>query len=52
MPIHDSIVDAIGNTPLVRLSRIHPQGNLIAKVESTNPGGSIKDRIGLGMVGG
>ncbi len=50
MPIHDSIVDAIGNTPLVRLSRIHPQGNLVAKVESINPGGSIKDRIGLGMI--
>jgi len=48
--IHDSIVDAIGNTPLVRLSRIHPHGNLVAKVESTNPGGSIKDRIGIGMI--
>jgi cystathionine beta-synthase len=50
MQIHDSIVDAIGNTPLVRLSRIHPHGNLVAKVESTNPGGSIKDRIGVGMI--
>jgi cystathionine beta-synthase len=50
MQIHESIVDAIGNTPLVRLSRIHPKGNLVAKVESTNPGGSIKDRIGLGMI--
>lgn len=50
MQIYDSIVDAIGNTPLVRLSRIHPQGNLVAKVESTNPGGSIKDRIGLAMI--
>ena len=50
MEIHASIVDAIGNTPLVRLSRIHPQGNLVAKIESTNPGGSIKDRIGLGMI--
>ena len=50
MHIHESIVDAIGNTPLVRLSRIHPQGNLVAKVESTNPGGSIKDRIGVGMI--
>lgn len=48
--IHDSIVSAIGSTPLVRLSRIHPHGNLVAKVESTNPGGSIKDRIGLGMI--
>ena len=50
MQIHESILDAIGNTPLVRLSRIHPKGNLVAKVESTNPGGSIKDRIGLGMI--
>ena len=50
MHIHDSIVGAIGNTPLVRLSRIHPHGNLVAKVESTNPGGSIKDRIGLAMI--
>jgi cystathionine beta-synthase len=50
MQIHESILGAIGDTPLVRLSRIHPQGNLVAKVESTNPGGSIKDRIGLGMI--
>ncbi|MFV1970375.1 MAG: PLP-dependent cysteine synthase family protein [Acidimicrobiia bacterium] len=50
MDIHESIIEAIGNTPLVRLSRIHPQANLVAKVESTNPGGSIKDRIGLGMI--
>ncbi len=50
MHIHDSIVGAIGNTPLVRLSRIHPHGNLVAKVESMNPGGSIKDRIGLAMI--
>jgi len=50
MQIHESIVDAIGDTPLVRLSRIHPGRNLLAKVESTNPGGSIKDRIGLLMI--
>lgn len=50
MEIHENIVEAIGGTPLVRLSRIHPPGNLVAKVESTNPGGSIKDRIGLGMI--
>lgn len=50
MEIHDDIVAAIGNTPLVRLSRIHPPGNLVAKIESMNPGGSIKDRIGLSMV--
>ena len=50
MDIRASIVDAIGNTPLVRLSRLHPPGNLVAKVEYTNPGGSIKDRIALLMV--
>jgi cystathionine beta-synthase len=50
MEIHDAIVDAIGNTPLVRLSRLHPPGNLVAKIEYMNPGGSIKDRIGLGMI--
>jgi cystathionine beta-synthase len=48
--IHETIVDTIGDTPLVRLSRIHPTGNLVAKVEYMNPGGSIKDRIGLGMI--
>ena len=50
MEIHEDIVDAIGNTPLVRLSRLHQAGNLVAKVESMNPGGSIKDRIGLSMI--
>ncbi len=50
MDIRSDIVDAIGDTPLVRLSRIHPPGNLAAKIESMNPGGSIKDRIGLGMI--
>lgn len=48
--IHDNIVDAIGGTPLVRLSRLHPAGNLVGKIEYMNPGGSIKDRIGLGMI--
>lgn len=50
MQIHDNIVDAIGNTPLIRLGRLHPPGNLVAKVEYMNPGGSVKDRIGLGMI--
>lgn len=50
MDIRDNIVDAIGNTPLVRLSRLHPPGNLVAKIEYMNPGGSIKDRIALGMI--
>ena len=50
--IRDSIVDAIGDTPLVRLSRLGagltPQ--LVAKLESQNPGGSIKDRVGVALV--
>jgi cystathionine beta-synthase len=50
--IKDSILDAIGHTPLVRLSRIgaelRPQ--LVAKVESFNPGGSIKDRIAVALI--
>jgi cystathionine beta-synthase len=50
MEIHEDIVDAIGNTPLVRLGRLHPPGNLVAKIEYLNPGGSIKDRIGLSMI--
>ena len=50
MDIKSNVVEAIGNTPLVRLSRIHPPGNLVAKVEHMNPGGSIKDRIGFGMI--
>jgi len=50
--IKESILEAIGDTPLVRLSRIgaglRPQ--LVAKVESLNPGGSIKDRIALALI--
>lgn len=50
MDVFDDITGAIGDTPLVRLSRLHPPGNLVAKVEYLNPGGSIKDRIGLPMI--
>lgn len=50
MEIYDDVVAAIGNTPLVRLSRLHSAGNLVAKLEHMNPGGSIKDRIALGMI--
>jgi cystathionine beta-synthase len=50
--IKDSILDVIGDTPLVRLSRIGagltPQ--LVAKVEALNPGGSIKDRIAVALI--
>ena len=50
MQIHPSVIDAIGQTPLVRLSRLHPPGNLVAKVEYMNPGGSIKERIAVSMI--
>jgi cystathionine beta-synthase len=50
MTIHENVLDVIGNTPLVRLSRLHPPGNLVAKIEYTNPGGSIKERIAVAMI--
>ncbi len=50
MEIYEDVVAAIGRTPLVRLSRLHPAGNLVAKLEYLNPGGSTKDRIALGMI--
>ncbi|HEX2500330.1 MAG TPA: cysteine synthase A [Methylomirabilota bacterium] len=50
--IADSVLDLIGNTPLVRLNRIIPPGSatILAKVESQNPGGSVKDRIARSMI--
>src|SRR5205823_13928019 len=50
--IADSVLDLIGNTPLVRLSRVTPVGGveLLGKMESLNPGGSVKDRIALAMI--
>ncbi|HSK07150.1 MAG TPA: pyridoxal-phosphate dependent enzyme, partial [Acidimicrobiia bacterium] len=50
MEIFPDVVAAIGNTPLVRLSRIHPPGNLVAKLEHMNPGGSVKERIAVSMI--
>ncbi|UCH84486.1 MAG: cysteine synthase A [Candidatus Latescibacterota bacterium] len=44
----ENILDTIGRTPLVRLGRINP--NIYAKIESFNPGGSVKDRISLAMI--
>ena len=53
----ESVLDLVGNTPLVRLSRItrdlgpvDRQPTLLAKMEMLNPGGSVKDRIGLPMI--
>jgi cysteinyl-tRNA synthetase len=49
---YKSIIEGIGNTPLVEISRLNPNKKvkIFAKVESTNPGGSIKDRTALFMI--
>jgi cysteine synthase A len=52
--IFDSILDTVGDTPLVRLPRLtaalKPKGEVVAKLEFFNPIGSVKDRIGVAMV--
>ena len=52
MEIADSVLDLIGNTPLVRLRRVGADlaCPVVAKVETTNPGGSVKDRPALAMI--
>lgn len=50
MQVFDNVLGAIGWTPLVRVSRLHPPGNLLAKLEFMNPGGNIKERIAVAMV--
>ena len=49
---YNNILDAIGNTPLIKLNHITKdlKANIYAKLEFTNPGGSIKDRIALYMI--
>ena len=50
--IADSVLELIGRTPMVRLHRLPKPGGaaVVAKLESVNPGGSIKDRIALAMI--
>jgi cysteine synthase A len=48
---HNSILDTIGNTPVVKLNHLAPEGiNLFVKVEAFNPMGSVKDRLALGVI--
>jgi cystathionine beta-synthase len=50
--VHETVLDAVGKTPLVRLHRV-TRGiptPVLAKMENLNPGGSVKDRIGLAMI--
>ena len=55
MQVHDSLIELVGNTPLIRLRRVTQELGtdapaVLAKVEYFNPGGSVKDRIALRMV--
>ncbi|RXR08771.1 cysteine synthase A [Pseudoxanthomonas composti] len=51
MALYDNILDTIGNTPIVKLSRLAPAHTTVyAKVESFNPGGSVKDRLALAII--
>ena len=46
-----SILDTVGNTPLIRINKLNPGGaEILVKVESRNPGGSAKDRVGIAMI--
>ncbi|HEX7807912.1 MAG TPA: pyridoxal-phosphate dependent enzyme, partial [Thermoanaerobaculia bacterium] len=50
--IYDNITQLIGNTPLVRLNKVVPEGaaEVVVKLESFNPLSSVKDRIAISMV--
>ena len=51
MQVYDSVLDLIGNTPIVRVNHLDTGScSLYIKLENQNPGGSIKDRIGLRMI--
>ena len=52
MRVFDSFLDAVGDTPLVRLTKVTRgvRPTILAKLEMLNPGGSVKDRIGLRMI--
>src|ERR1700704_2580278 len=48
---YESIIETVGNTPVVRINHLAPQGiNLFVKIEAFNPLGSVKDRLALGVI--
>jgi cysteine synthase len=48
---YENILETVGNTPVVRINRLAPQGiNLFVKIEAFNPLGSVKDRLALGVI--
>ncbi len=48
--MYENNAESIGNTPMIRLKNICPNGNVYAKIESRNPAGSVKCRIGASMI--
>jgi len=49
--LYSNILETVGNTPIVRLNKIGPKNvNIYVKIESFNPGGSVKDRLALGVI--
>ncbi len=50
--LHKTILSAVGNTPLIRINRLHKNNSvqIYGKLESSNPGGSVKERIALSMI--
>jgi cysteine synthase A len=50
MKVFENNAQTIGNTPLVKIHKMHTGGNLLAKIESRNPAGSVKCRIGYSMI--
>jgi len=49
--LYDNILETIGNTPIVKLNKLGPKDvNVYVKVESFNPGGSVKDRLALSVI--
>lgn len=50
--IHNNVLEIVGKTPLIRLNRltVNSKATVVAKIESRNPGGSVKDRICLSMI--
>ncbi len=52
MAVYDSVLDLVGNTPIVDVSQLspNPKVRILAKLEGQNPAGSVKDRIALAMI--
>ena len=52
MEVYGSILELVGNTPIIRLNRVSKEAaaTILVKMESLNPGGSVKDRVGMAML--